>query len=172
MTDLIALKAANELRWANAKLTRNFTGVAKRLIASEPKARYQAVSVKTGVPWPFLAVAHERESSQDWNRSLAQGDPWSRVSVHVPAGRGPFRSWGDAAIDALVNCSPHAARNKDWSIGGTLTMLEEYNGLGYLVAGLLLTFGQEQIRINPANLCATGFTIPMSLTASLAAPVC
>jgi lysozyme family protein len=135
MTDLIALKAANELRWANAKLTRNFTGVAKRLIASEPKARYQAVSVKTGVPWPFLAVAHERESSQDWNRSLAQGDPWSGVSVHVPAGRGPFRSWGDAAIDALVNCSPHAARNKDWSIGGTLTMLEEYNGLGYAARG-------------------------------------
>jgi hypothetical protein len=35
----------------------------------------------------------------------------------------------------LVNCSPFAARNKDWSIGGTLTMLERYNGLGYAGRG-------------------------------------
>jgi hypothetical protein len=51
------------------------------------------------------------------------------------AERGPFRSWEEAAIDALVNCAPHAARNKDWSIGGTLTMLEQYNGLGYAARG-------------------------------------
>jgi hypothetical protein len=34
-----------------------------------------------------------------------------------------------------VNCAPFAARNKDWSIGGTLTKLEEYNGLGYASRG-------------------------------------
>lgn len=94
-----------------------------------------AVSANTGVPWAFIAVAHERESSQDWGASLAQGDPWNRVSVHVPAGRGPFKSWEEAAIDALVNCAPHATRNRDWSIGGTLTMLEQYNGLGYAARG-------------------------------------
>jgi lysozyme family protein len=135
MTDLIALKAANERRWQNAKLTRNFSSVAKHLVASDAKVRYRAVSAKTGVPWAFIAVAHERESSQDWSGSLAQGDPWNRVSVHVPAGRGPFRSWEEAAIDALVNCAPHTARNGDWSIGGTLTMLEQYNGLGYASRG-------------------------------------
>src|SRR6266849_1812891 len=125
MTDIVALKAANAKRWANARLTRNFSSVAKHLTAPDAKARYQAVSAKTGVPWPFIAVAHERESSQNWNASLAQGDPWNRVSVHVPSGRGPFMSWQDAAIDALVNCSPHAARNKDWSPGALLTLLEE-----------------------------------------------
>ncbi|WP_375764242.1 hypothetical protein ACE10X_13245 [Bradyrhizobium sp. Pha-3] len=135
MTDLNALKAANAARWAKAKLTRNFTGVAKRLVAPEAKARYQIVSVKTGVPWPFIAVAHERESSQDWAGSLAQGDPWNKISTHVPAGRGPFKSWEDAAVDALVNCAPRAALNKDWSTGGTLTMLEQYNGLGYANKG-------------------------------------
>jgi lysozyme family protein len=135
MTDLVALKAANARRWANARLTRVFSPVAKHLVAPEAKARYQAVSAKTGVPWAFIAVAHERESSQNWNGSLAQGDPWNRVSVHVPAGRGPFRSWEEAAIDALVNCAPFAARNRDWSIGGTLTMLEQYNGLGYAARG-------------------------------------
>jgi len=125
MTDLVALKAANANRWAKAKLTRSFTSVAKRLAAPEAKGRYQAVSAKTGVPWPFIAVAHERESSQDWTGSLAQGDPWNRASTHVPAGRGPFKSWEEAAVDALVNCSPWAARNKDWSAAGTLTMLEQ-----------------------------------------------
>jgi lysozyme family protein len=135
MTDLTVLKAANANRWLKAKLTRNFTGVAKRLVAPEAKARYQTVSAKTGVPWPFIAVAHERESSQDWAGSLAQGDPWNKVSTHVPAGRGPFKSWEDAAVDALVNCAPRAALNKDWSIGGTLTMLEQYNGLGYFSRG-------------------------------------
>jgi hypothetical protein len=35
----------------------------------------------------------------------------------------------------LLNCAPYAARNKDWSIGGTLTKLEEYNGLGYAARG-------------------------------------
>jgi hypothetical protein len=49
----------------------------------------------------------------------------------VPAGRGPFTSFEDAAVDALVNCAPHAARNNDWSIGGMLTLLERYNGLSY-----------------------------------------
>lgn len=136
MTDLVALKATNAKRWAAAKPTRNFSSVAKRL--ADPvvaKPRYMAVSARTGVPWAFIAVAHERESSQNWLASLAQGDPWYKVSVHVPAGRGPFKSWEDAAVDALVNCAPYAARNKDWSIGGTLTMLEQYNGLGYAARG-------------------------------------
>jgi len=142
MTDLVALKAANARRWAIAKILKpgTFKAVASHLVAPVAKQRYQAVSAKLAsmdltVPWPFIAVAHERESSQDWTASLAQGDPWNRVSVHVPAGRGPFRSWEEAAIDALVNCSPHAARNRDWSIGGTLTMLERYNGLGYASRG-------------------------------------
>ena len=135
MIDLNALIAANAKRWANAKLTRNFTAVARHLVAPNAKARYQVVSAKTGVPWAVIAVIHQRECSQDWDGSLAQGDPWNRVSVHVPAGRGPFRSWEEAAVDALVNCAPHAARNQDWSIGRTLAKLEQYNGLGYAARG-------------------------------------
>lgn len=131
MTDLVALRLANEHRWANARPIRDFSAVAKRLVGSASKLRYRTVSGRTGVPWAVIAVIHERESSQDWGGSLAQGDPWNRISVHVPAGRGPFRSWEDAAVDALVHCAPYAARNLDWSIGGTLTKLEEYNGLGY-----------------------------------------
>jgi lysozyme family protein len=149
MTDLVALQRMNAQRWANAKPRRNFASIAKRLASQAARSRYQAVSARTGVPWPTIAVIHERECSQDWTRSLAQGDPWDRVSVHVPAGRGPFKSWEDAAVDALNNCRPYAGRNKDWSIGALLTKLEEYNGLGYAARGMpspYLWAGTDQYR--------------------------
>jgi lysozyme family protein len=135
MTDLVALRATNAKRWANAKPTRaaQAVSVAKRLVAA--KARYQEVERRTGVPWWFIACVHEREASQNFNTQLGQGDPLHSVSVHVPAGRGPFNTWEDGAVDALVNCGPFAARNKDWSLGGSLAMWEMYNGLKYFTAG-------------------------------------
>lgn len=137
MENLVTL---NQHRWdkciVNPDKIAAFKQVGDRLSASTAKARYQTVEKKTGVPWWFIAVVHEREASQRWDRSLAQGDPWNKKSTHVPANRGPFNSWEDAAYDALVNCPPYAARNKDWTIGGALTMLEKYNGLGYYRKGI------------------------------------
>jgi lysozyme family protein len=131
MADLTALKTANEQRWANAKLTRGpeFQAPAQKAVTN--KARYQSIESQTGVSWIFIAVSHYRESSQNFSKSLAQGDPWNKVSTHVPAGRGPFASFEEAAVDALVNCAPRAAQNTDWSIGGMLTLLERYNGMSY-----------------------------------------
>lgn len=134
MTDLNALVRANAARWAAAKITRDATAAARRLVAAKP--RYQAVAAKTGVPWVAIAVIHEREASQRWDTQLGQGDPLNRVSVHVPAGRGPFATWEEGAVDALVHCAPYAARWCDWSIGGLLTLLEQYNGVGYANRGL------------------------------------
>src|SRR4051812_10777057 len=136
MTKIVALKARNGERWVHFETTRDFSSVARRLVAPDAKARYLAASAKTGVPWFVIAVIHLRECSQDWAASLAQGDPWDQISVHVPVGRGPFGSWEDAAVDALVHCAPHAALNQDWSPGGALTKLEEYNGLRYARRGL------------------------------------
>ncbi|MCK1475522.1 hypothetical protein IVB27_12070 [Bradyrhizobium sp. 197] len=136
MVDLNALARANADRWSRAKPTRKAeaANVAARL--HKARHRYQAVGRETGVPWPAIAVIHERESSQDWRASLAQGDSWNRVSVHVPAGRGPFESWEAAAIDALAECPPFLARHKDWSIAAALTALETYNGIGYAARGV------------------------------------
>ena len=133
MSDLAALIAANARRWAIVRtLTAKaaaFRATARRLVAA--KDRYQAVARNTGVPWYVIAVIHEREASQRWDASLAQGDPWAHVSVHVPSGRGPFASWEAAARDALTECPPHAAAWQDWTPGGAMTLLEQYNGLGY-----------------------------------------
>ena len=138
MVDLTKLTAANAARWNKASVLPSLIhlvdSVAHRLV--DAKDRYEKVSASTHVPWPVIAVIHERESSQSWKASLAQGDPYDRVSVHVPRGRGPFNSWEEAAEDALVICPPHAAKWDDWSIGGALTLLESYNGLGYFRMGI------------------------------------
>lgn len=138
MSDLVKLEAANLARWRKASVLPSLVhfvdSVSQRLVAA--KQRYQLVEDKTGVPWAVVAVIHERESSQSWSASLAQGDPWNHVSVHVPRGRGPFQSWEAAAEDALIVCPPHAAHWHDWTIGGALTLLEQYNGLGYAVRGI------------------------------------
>ncbi len=138
MVDLDKLKAANLARWNACKILPAWGGildsVSHRLVGV--KARYQIVGAKTAVPWAVIAVIHQRESSQSWTASLAQGDRWDRESIHVPAHRGPFKSWEEAAEDALIICPPHAARWHDWSIGGALTLLEQYNGLGYAARGI------------------------------------
>ncbi|UQD69201.1 peptidoglycan-binding protein [Bradyrhizobium japonicum] len=139
MVDINALTRANADRWSKAKLTRETEFMRPAKVAIANKGRYLAIARAAGMPdiaWVFIAVSHYRESSQDFSRSLAQGDPWNRVSTHVPAGRGPFNSFEDAAVDALVKCAPYASRLKDWSIGGTLTNLERFNGIGYAARGV------------------------------------
>jgi lysozyme family protein len=139
MINIALLKKANANRWQDMRVTTSLVPVmdktSRRLVDPDAKARYVPVSDKTGVPWFVIAVIHEREASQSWRANLAQGDPWDAVSVHVPKGRGPFKSWEDAAVDALANCAPHAAKWTDWTAGGAFTLLEEYNGLGYAARG-------------------------------------
>lgn len=140
MIDLARLKAANAARWTAMRvepaLAAALDRVAMRLIAPAAKTRYDIVAAQTAVPWFIIAVIHEREASQSWAANLAQGDPWDRVSVHVPKGQGPFHSWESAAVNALERCPPYAAHWADWSAGGALTLLEEYNGLGYAERGV------------------------------------
>lgn len=134
----MSLKEANAKRWQNMHIpmarSLSFENVANKIKAN--KARYQAVANKTGVPWEVIGVIHYRESSLNFNTYLGNGEPLNRVTRLVPKGRGPFSSWEEGAIDALVQAPPYAAKNKDWSIGGTLEIIEKYNGLGYASKGI------------------------------------
>lgn len=135
MLTIPQLIAENEARWRKCQIAparmAEVESVAKRLVAQAPKVTYLSIENMTNVPWFAIAVIHEREAGQRWSANIAQGDPWNSISTHVPKGRGPFKSFVEAAIDALTKCAPKAAQWKDWSAGGTLTILEEYNGLGY-----------------------------------------
>lgn len=139
MPNVEALKSSNAIRWANVRLTRGpeFDRVAGQLVGA--RARYKAVEARTGVPWFIVAVIHHRESSGSFAGVLHNGEKiigTGKVTKLVPKGRGPFPSWEEAAVDALINCHPYAARNKDWSVGGALALLEQYNGLGYYNKGI------------------------------------
>lgn len=137
MTNLLALQELNAKRWSAAKLTRRTEFLKYAKVAVANKGRYISICNRSGmdeIAWVFVAVSHYRESTQNFSTNLGQGDPLQWKTTHVPAGRGPFRgvnAFEDGAVDALVNCAPFAARNKDWSIGGLLTYLERYNGLAY-----------------------------------------
>lgn len=137
------LKQKNKERWDNMHIYSNkgplFKAVADRLMFHKP--RYEAVSKALkekgyDIPWEFIAVAHQRESNANFDTYLGNGQPLNKKTTIVPKGRGPFSSWEEGAIDALLNAPPYAAKNKDWTIGGTLTKLEEYNGLGYAAKDL------------------------------------
>lgn len=129
----------NAERWKVAKFTRSTAINAQAAKIAANRARYEAVSKATGVPWDVIGVTHYRESSGDFKGVLHNGQKiigkGTKTTI-VPKGRGPFSKWEEAAIDALVVCPPYAAKNKDWSIGGTLDILEKYNGLGYRNKGL------------------------------------
>lgn len=151
MVDITALKAANAKRWANAKLTRSFAATAERLVAPQAKAKFMALSAATKVPWFVIAVIKQRECGDDptWLGNISNGQRWNRKTTIVPIGRGPFSDWQSAGLDALARCAPYAARWTDWSAGGALTLLEQYNGLGYAARGVASPYiwsGTDQYR--------------------------
>ena len=129
----------NADRWSKAKFTRSteINAQAAKIVAK--RTRYEAVSKATGVPWDVIGVIHYREATGSFEGVLHNGQKiigkGTKTTI-VPKGRGPFSTWEEAAIDALVTAPPYAAKNTDWSIGGTLDLLEKYNGLGYRKKGL------------------------------------
>lgn len=130
-----------------------FEATAKRLCDSKDRfsavtARLQAMGLQP-VPWFVIAVIAEREygGPPDWSHQLAQGDPLNEVSKNEPRGQGPYLHhdgevvgvndpWTRAAIVALTDQEPNASKWTDWSPGGTLTLLAEFNGLGYDERGI------------------------------------
>lgn len=131
---LDSLKAANLKRFNAMHVTLDFKILATHLLGF--KTRYQGVAKLSGVPWPIIAAIHHRESSHNFNTQLAQGDPLSQVSTHVPRGQGPYfgqDAWERAAARALIETGGKTWG--DWTPGGWTTYLEKYNGLGYANKG-------------------------------------
>jgi lysozyme family protein len=119
-------------KWNNIKFTRSTTSDewARRIL--KLKSRYQVVEKKTGVPWWWIAVTHMRESSCNFAGVLHNGEHiigTGRKTRLVPAGRGPFTSWEEAAVDAIKLKGLH--KIADWSIERALYEFERFNGFGY-----------------------------------------
>ncbi len=105
-----------------------FRGLGEHAIAN--KARYVGVEIETGVPWMMIAAIHRRESDCDWETYLGNGEPLGPGKTKlVPAGRGPFDSWEEGAVDALTYDG--LTEVTDWRLEKMLFHLEKYNGTGY-----------------------------------------
>jgi lysozyme family protein len=106
--------------------------IAKRIVQN--RGIYFKVEMATGVPWDLIGAIHYREASLDFSTCLHNGDPLGKKTTHVPAGRGPFFTWEEAAIDALIYDNA-----RKWTFNGIeseLAYAEAYNGLGYRKKGL------------------------------------
>lgn len=137
-----ALASEYARRWADAAIDHReptVTAVARRLLSY--KRHYHAVSAKTGVPWYFIAVVHQRESGGDFRGVLHNGERiigTNKTTRLVPAGHGPFSTWEEAAIDALRLKGLHTIRQ--WDVARLLYELERFNGFGYRRRGLLSAY--------------------------------
>lgn len=107
--------------------------LAKRITAN--KSRYAAAAaISPGMPWWWVGAVHSLEAGLSWSTHLHNGDPLSRRTTHVPAGRpaggSPPFTWEASACDALTL---HALEKvPSWEIERCLYEWERYNGFGYI----------------------------------------
>src|SRR5690348_5019656 len=83
----------------------------------------------------MLAAIDYRESGANPTRAIGQGDPWDRVSVHVPKGYGPFSSKVDADVFylRLLDLDEPAY---PWTWSFACFECEGWNGFGYRSHGV------------------------------------
>lgn len=98
--------------------------------------RYREAQKQSGVWWPVIACIHALESSFSFSGHLHNGDPLSRRTVQVPAGRplkgNPPFTWEQSAADALEMKRFVLDELGDLDTPEEcLYFLELYNGFGY-----------------------------------------
>jgi len=100
--------------------------------------KYNAIKRDTGIPEYIVFIIHYLECDCDFGLHLHNGNSLQRRTIDVPKGRpltgNPPFTWMESALDALELSG--FRKWKDWSIPGSLYMLEKYNGFGYRKQGI------------------------------------
>ena len=121
------LFATCEIREANRSTVNWYAG---QLKSETSRARYAEVANAVCAPWYFVGIIHAMEASFNFRAHLHNGDPLSRRTIQVPAGRPPVwnppSDWAASAIDAIKYDG--FADQSDWSLAATLYRWEAYNG--------------------------------------------
>jgi len=121
----------------NSLLSPQIKAVCGKILVN--KKRYQEVELKTNIPWYLIGCIHYRESSLDFDRHFANGDPlfsWNGKAlktIHEPKDLGPYKCWQDSAIDILSK----KKYGKLETLGDQLLFAEKYNGFGYYKKGVM-----------------------------------
>jgi lysozyme family protein len=101
------------------------------------KDHYLPIATKTHVPWFVIGIIHVREAGNppDFRAVLHNGERiigTGRRTSLVPAGRGPFNNFEDAAIDALtIEHYTDINWHDGWGPEHVCWVLEKFNGFGY-----------------------------------------
>jgi len=141
MIDLIKLKKGTEEWYEKAfslltydkGFTTSIKKAASRVAAG--KTRYEPVAAALGMHWWHIGALHNMEASCNFSGVLHNGERiigTTKKTTLVPKGRGPFKTWEDAAIDALGMKRYARFGIEAWTLGFILQKSEEYNGVGYL----------------------------------------
>lgn len=119
------------------------------------RGRYNEVSAKTGVPIAWLLAIDEREGGGDPLSYLGNGEHvigTGRKTTLVPKGRGPFLTWQDGAIDAIL--FEKLDEVPSWTMPRACFEAEGWNGFGprmhhrysgYLWAGTDIYLGGKYV---------------------------
>jgi lysozyme family protein len=105
-------------------------------IAKDHAREWEDVVARTGVPKLWGVASFERESSSDYRTSPAQGDRWDRVSVNVPRGLGPYKSWGDSCVAAYRIEHLDLVGASLWTWARACYEGELFNGFGVRAHGI------------------------------------
>lgn len=101
--------------------------------------RYKAVSEKCNrFPIDLMFALHYRESSLSFAGVLHNGEKilgTGKMTKLVPKNRGPFKTWEDSAVDALM--MKKSLFPSEWTFEARLEFAEKFNGLGYRKTGEL-----------------------------------
>lgn len=119
--------------WSRMQVVRSDAALKAAQGILEDLARYENVEKATGVPRFFIGPVHHRESNRSFAGVLHNGERiigTGRKTRLVPAGRGPFASWDEAAIDALR--LQKLDQVGAWTLPRILYEFERYNGFGYI----------------------------------------
>jgi lysozyme family protein len=125
--------------WQKCQITPLRLNEAKRAadLVMSFKSMYDPVQAATGVPWYGIGPIDSREESFNHKGYLGNGDHWNKKSVHVPRGRGPFKSWQEGAIDSIhISGWDRLPSGAHWDIVTLLMKHEVYNGMGYAHMGI------------------------------------
>ena len=104
--------------------------IARKLLGNKERYEKVARAVAVNMPWWFVAIIHQMESSINFQAALHNGDKiigTGKKTTRVPKGKGPFATWEEGAIDALQEFRGYT----DWSLPLCFFRLEQYNGWGY-----------------------------------------
>ncbi|MBR0692937.1 glycosyl hydrolase 108 family protein [Bradyrhizobium lablabi] len=134
-----SLRADYRRLWDGATVTKSAEARRQAQLINSHRATYEDVGKTVGAPWWVIGVLHLREAGEGdvgrWLCVLHNGEKiigTGRKTCLVPEGRGPFTSFGAAAIDAFE--VEGLKDRREWSecpVEFLAYVSEKFNGFGY-----------------------------------------